>query len=436
MRLNQAHSYAIRTYEGAPAVPHLSPIKQLRRSVLSTLLWEKQFYENGQEIGDRIEELAQQVTRQELAELAIQARTECNLRHIPLLLLCVLVKQGGSRIISQTIEKVIQRPDELTELLAMYWRKGKTPLSKQLKIGLANAFLKFDEYRLAKYNRDGAIKLRDVLFMVHATPLDDEQADVWKRLTEGKLTAPDTWEVNLSAGKDKKETFTRLLQEGNLGYLALLRNLRNMMEAHVDRELVTSAILARKGAHRVLPFRYVAAARACPQLEPVLDQALCASINELPVLDGKTLVLVDVSGSMNSRLSEKSDLTRMDAACALASILHGDLRVFSFSTHVVEVPPRRGMAGVDVIRHSQPNSSTYLGKAVTAMNAIPHDRLIVITDEQSHDSVPAPVAKHAYLINVASAKHGIGYGRWTHLDGFSEAVLRWIFEFEKEDRQS
>ena len=432
MRLNQAVSYAVRTHEGGPAVPHLSPIQQLRRSVLSTLLWERQFYEDGQEIGERIESLAQQVDRQVLADLAVQARSEYHLRHVPLLLLAALAKRGGSRIVSQTIEKVIQRPDELAEFLAIYWRKGKVPLAKQVKLGLATAFGKFDEYRLSKYNRDGAIKLRDVLFLVHAKPADEAQAALWKRLVDGKLATPDTWEVGLSSGADKKETFTRLLREGNLGYLALLRNLRNMMEAGVDASLVREAILARKGARRVLPFRYVAAARACPQMEPALDQALLATIAELPVLPGKTLVLVDVSGSMGNRLSEKSDLTRMDAACALASMIPGDLRVFSFSNEIVEVPPRRGMAGVDSVRGSQRHAGTYLGAAVKAMNALPHDRLIVITDEQSHDPVPSPIAERAYMINVASNQHGVGYGRWTHLDGFSESVLRWIVEFEKE----
>jgi hypothetical protein len=419
------------THEGALAYSHVTKLQQLRRSVLSCLLFENQFYEDGQEIGERIESLALQVDTKELSSLAIQARSEYNLRHVPLLLLCALVKKGGGRLVSRTIEQVIQRPDELSEFLAIYWRKGKTPLAKQVKLGLAAAFGKFDEYRLQKYNRNGAIKLRDVLFLVHAKPENDEQAGIWKRLADGKLATPDTWEVALSSGANKKDTFTRLLQTEQLGYLALLRNLRNMLKSGVEESLIRSAILARKGANRVLPFRYVAAARICPSLEPVLDQALQAALRELPILSGKTLVLVDVSGSMDDELSSKSDLTRMDAGCALASIIQGDLRVFSFSNDVVEVPPRRGMAGIDAIKRSQRHGGTNLGKAMVQMNAIKHDRLIVITDEQSHDFVPDPVADRAYLINVASNKHGVGYGRWTHIDGFSEAVLRWIVEFEK-----
>jgi hypothetical protein len=201
-----------------------------------------------------------------------------------------------------------------------------------------------------------------------------------------------------------------------------------MVSADVDTDLMRQAILARKGADRVLPFRYVAAARACPQMEPALDQALSEAIAELPPLSGKTIVLVDVSGSMNDRLSSKSDLTRMDAAAALASLIHGDLRVFTFSQALVEVPPRRGMAGVDAIIRSQAHGGTALAGAVKAINDnFPCDRLIVITDEQATDGrVPDPVAKRAYMVNVASSKNGVGYGRWTHLDGFSEGILRWI----------
>lgn len=151
MRINKPISYAVKTHEGGAAVPHLSSIQKLRRSVLSTLLWEKQFYEDGFSIADRIESLADQVTIEQLADLTIEARSQFNLRHTPLLLLRSLVKRTGSNLISKTITATIQRPDELTEFLALYWQKGKRPLSKQIKIGLAAAFGKFDEYQLAKW---------------------------------------------------------------------------------------------------------------------------------------------------------------------------------------------------------------------------------------------------------------------------------------------
>jgi len=417
------------THEGAPA-KRISPEQALRRSVLSCLLWEKEFYEDGQSIADRIVENAAKCSKETVAALAVEARNVHGLRHAPLILLLDLIRRGGPGV-ADAIAGTIRRADELGELVALYWRNGKRPLSKQMKLGLSKAFGKFSEYALAKYDRDGPVRLRDVLFLTHVKPKDEDHAALLKRVAERQLVTPDTWEVGLSAGADKKETFERLIREGNLGYLALLRNLRNMVDAGCDMDLVKNAIIARKGAELVWPFRYVAAARAVPQLEPTLDQALCEAIASGPRLSGTTAVLVDVSGSMDMKLSAKSDMTRMDAAAALASVVNGDLRVFTFSNQIVEVPPRRGMAGVDAVVRSQPHSGTYLGAAVAAMNQqVKHDRLIVITDEQSADRVPDPVAKHAYMVNVASAKNGVGYGKWNHVDGFSESIIRFIVETE------
>lgn len=445
----KATTTPIFTHEGARAYPHLKPIDQLRRSVLSCLLWESEFYEDGEDIVKRIVETTHACTPAEVAALAVEARSVFNLRHTPLLLLTALManKQArGSTLVSETIEQTIQRADELAELLALYWKQAgrKCPLASQLKLGLAAAFRKFSAYDLAKYNRDNAIKLRDVLFLCHAKPRDEVQAAVWKQLVDGTLPAPDTWEVELSAGKHKKATWERLLVEEKLGYLALLRNLRNMVRAKVDETLIREALVRRKGAKRVLPFRYIAAARACPQLEMTIDVALLAAIKELPKLAGKTVLLVDVSRSMTWKLSEKSDLNRIDAAAMLASMVNGDVRVFTFSDYLVEVAPRRGMAGVDAIINSQVHHGTQLFDAVAELNSrIDYDRIIVITDEQaepaSHASgmiqgklttMPDPKGL-GYCINVASAKNGVGYGKWLHIDGFSEAVLTYIHEHER-----
>ncbi len=431
-RLNVSPKVTATTHEGAPAFGHLKPIEQLRRSVLSCLLWESEFYEDGKSIADRITETALLVKPKELASLAIEARKVFNLRHVPLLLLDVLSKTGPD-LMADTTARVISRADEMGELLSVYWRNGRKSAPRQMRKGIAQAFTKFDEYQLAKYDRDGAVKLRDVLRIARPKPANDDQSALWKRVKDRSLKTPDTWEVALSGGADKKEAFERLLREGGLGYLALLRNLRNMAQAGVDTELVRNAIVARQGgAQRVFPFRYVAAARAAPQFEPYLDQALCEAISEMPIYLGKTAVLIDVSGSMDWKLSEKSDMKRIDAAAALGAIIPGDIRLFTFSNSIAEVPPRRGMAGVDAIVKSQPHGGTNLGQAVSWINAnVKADRLIVITDEQSHDAVPNAFAK-GYMINVASAKNGVGYGAWTHIDGFSEGVLRFIREVEGE----
>jgi hypothetical protein len=256
---------------------------------------------------------------------------------------------------------------------------------------------------------------------------------VWKRLIWGRLTTPDTWEVALSSGADKREAWERLLREQKLGTLALLRNLRNMREAGVDESLVLAA-LREVSTARVLPFRFLAAARYAPQWEEVLEQAMLKSVAASEKLLGKTVVLVDVSGSMTAPLSRRSEMQRTDAAYGLAVLLReiGEkVAVFSFSDNLVEVPARRGFALRDAIDVSQRHNGTYLGKAVDGLNCKEkYDRLVVITDEQAHDAVPAPNGK-GYVINVASYKNGVGYGKWTHIDGWSESVIEYIRALEQ-----
>src|SRR2546425_4154887 len=432
-RLNTLNlNFGPRTHEGAPA-RHISPELQLRRSVLACLLWENQFYEDGVEIAGRIAELVPKVAPEKVAALAIEAREGMKLRHVPLLLVREMARHKTHRApVSETLARVIQRADELAEFVAIYWKDGRVPLSGQVKKGLAAAFPKFDEYQFAKYDRGGPIKLRDVLFLCHAKPRDDDQAAVWKRLIWGRLTAPDTWEVALSSGADKREAWERVLRERKLGALALLRNLRNMREAGVDESLVLNALREMSTA-RVLPFRFLAAARYAPQWEEALEQAMLKSVAVSEKLSGKTIVLVDVSGSMSAPLSRRSEMQRTDAAYGLAVLLReiGEkVAVLSFSDNLVEVPARRGFALRDAIDASQRHNSTQLGKAVGQLNKKEqYDRLIVITDEQAHDTGPAPQGK-GYVINVASYKNGISYGKWKHIDGWSESVVEYLGTLE------
>src|SRR5882724_10184597 len=194
-----------RTHEGAPA-RHISPELQLRRSLLACLLWESQFYEDGVEIGGRIAELVPKVAAEKVAALAVEAREKMKLRHAPLALVREMARHKTHRaLVAETLARVIQRADELAEFVAIYWKDGRVPLSGQVKKGLAAAFPKFDEYQLSKYDRGGPIKLRDVLFLSHAKPLNSAQAGVWRKLVWGRLTTPDTWEVALSASGQKSE---------------------------------------------------------------------------------------------------------------------------------------------------------------------------------------------------------------------------------------
>ena len=433
MKVNVATKNNLRTHEGAPA-KRINAEMQLRRSLMACMLWEDTFYEDGQEIADRIASLVPLVKPETVASMAIEAREKMKLRHAPLWVVREMARQPKHKgLVAETLSRVIQRADELAEFVALYWKDGRQPLSKQVKKGLAQAFTKFDAYQLSKYNRDGAVKLRDVLFLCHAKPKDAGQEQIWKQLVNGTLPAPDTWEVALSSGADKKSTWERLLAENKLGGLALLRNLRNMAQTGVDEELIFNA-LDRMKTERILPFRFIAAAKHAPQWESHIERAMLKCLEGKERLPGKTVLLVDVSGSMSCRISNRSDLTRYDAANGLAVLVRElceQVAIYSFSSRVVRIPDRRGFALSDAIARSQPHSSTYLGEAVQYINETEsYDRLIVLTDEQSHDPVPDPKGK-GYMINVASYKNGIGYDTWTHIDGWSEAVIDYIFEYEK-----
>src|SRR5260370_24029288 len=218
-------------------------------------------------------------------------------------------------MVVERVVRVDQRVDELSEFVAIYWAGGRRPLSAQVKKGLAAAFTNFDEYALAKYDRASVVRLRDVLFLSHAKPRDTAQAELWRRLIANQLTTPDTWEVALSSGGDKRTHWERLLTERKLGALALLRNLRNMKDAGVPEAQVVSALDTMR-TDRILPFRFLAAARYAPQWEEALERAMfrslegCGADDDLARLAGPTLILVDVSGSMVAPLSPRSPILR------------------------------------------------------------------------------------------------------------------------------
>ncbi len=255
---------------------------------------------------------------------------------------------------------------------------------------------------------------------------------LYGKLIYDQQKTPDTWEVELSASKDKHASWLRLLNENKLGDLAFLRNLRNMSEAGVPKTIIKESGDQRKWG-RVLPFRFIAAARVMPTFEPMVEQWMLKCMDGSDRLCGSTRLFVDVSGSMNDRLSSKSDLNRLDAAKALAILLREvceDVQVYTFNTEAKLVPARRGFALGDAI--GTPRGGTAVGQMyrqiTNARGRVTRD--IIITDEQSRDKPTAPIAERGYFINVASNQNGIGYKDWLHIDGFSESVVDYIKTYE------
>lgn len=439
MKLNkEIKSSPVFTHEGGKA-DKVNAYQALRRSVMATLLWEDGFYESGVKVADRIRELVVNVPAEKVADLAIEARSVFNLRHVPLFLARELARHENSRhVVSNVLETVIQRPDELTEFVAIYWKDGKCPLAGQVKKGLGNAFKKFNEYALAKYNQDGAVKLRDVLFLTHPKPADKAQEKLWKKLVNNELATPDTWEVEISAKGNNKESWERLLSEGKMGALAILKNLRNFKNAAVNESLIVESLL-KMDVERVLPFRFISAAKYYPSLENVLEEVMMKSLKNSHRLHGKTAIAIDVSGSMDMhKISAKSELTRTDAAAALAILLREQCEkvdIFTFSKLAVEVPNRRGFALRDAIVNSQEHSSTKINPVIELINKKDYDRVIILTDGQIEDNMAKVNCGSKFMLNVANNQNGIGYkDGWTNIDGFSESVVRYLLELDKESQ--
>lgn len=469
MRTNVAEKKAlIYTHEGAVAV-FVNPVDQLRRSVMSNMLFEGEYYEEGVSIAKRIQDTTAEILKQKdgadiVANIAFEARTKMKLRHVPLLLLVSLIRaktEATRKVVAGAIAHVVQRPDEMGELISLYWKlNGKRAmLPHQVKLGLSAAFQKFDAYALGKWNSENsAVKLRDVLFLSHAKPKDQAQAELWKKIVDKTLESPDTWEVQLSGGADKKATFTRLLEEEKLGALALLRNLRNMQQSGVEIDTIRKGLSTMK-TERVLPFRFITAAKYAPKLEPQLEQAMFGCLASQEKLTGKTILIVDCSTSMHGQISDKSELDRLSAAEALAMLLREvceDVSVYATAGDdgqrihaTMLIPPRRGFGLRDLLSYEQTGRKIG-GGGIFLKQVIEYvrneekgnaDRIIVITDEQDCDLVnkpssAKPFGKNNYLINVASFKNGIGYGEWVHVDGWSESIIDYIQQYERLESES
>lgn len=268
-------------HEGALAW-RMTPEWELYTTVVTTMGVEDKFYENGEDRVRRIADLVRKVQPEFVAQLAIYTREAMHLRSVPLLLLVELARcHHGDSLVSRAVSKTVQRADEITELLSCYqWRTGKenlSGLSHQLRKGLAESFNHFDEYQFAKYDRKNRkVSLRDALLLVHPKPKDKTQAEVFKKILNRSLDTPYTWETELSrvgqqhfeSDEDRdealKDAWQSLVRSGRLGYMAMLRNLRNMSDLCIDEE--TKARVCRRLSHadevrksKQLPFRFLSA---------------------------------------------------------------------------------------------------------------------------------------------------------------------------------
>ena len=371
---------------GGIALKH-SPEMELIVSVLSTFLEDK-FYESGDERIERIRGLMAMVKPEFVAKLAIVARRDFHLRSVSHLLVGELAKiHRGDSLISKTIQIVAERPDDLIEIVA-YVQK---PVPKQVKKGIRHALLKFNPYQLAKYkNEEKDVKLVDLFNLVHPNPkfASKVQKKAWKDLIKGKLKNEETWEARLSAGEDKKKVWRDMILEGKLGYMALLRNLRNINE-QADAKTIKEACKVISNKEEVkkskqLPFRFYNAYKNVSNQEMLeaVAQAMEYSLDNVPKFKGKTLVAVDSSGSMSDDPIEKASIF------AAALLKANDADLILYDTSVKEMRYLRNEPILTLAEKIQREAmgggtNTSLVFDYAAQSQIDYDRIVILSDNES-----------------------------------------------------
>ena len=416
-------------HEGAEAF-RMTPEMELYTAVVTSAL-EDTFYEGMTDRVNRITSLVPKVDPEFVAKLAVYARQVMNLRSIPMVLLVELARvHRGDDLVPRAVKGTVLRADEIAELLMCYqWlnpsdgvkKLGK--LSRGIQNGLKEAFNRFDEYQFAKYDRsDQAVKLRDALFLVHPKAKDAAQQALFDKIVAGTLETPYTWETELSAlgqqkfesQEAKAETFKakweELIDSRKVGYMAILRNLRNILEAgvseaHIEKVCALLSDPEQVRRSRQFPFRFLSAYIQNKRVDSVhtaavltaLENAAKASAENIAGFGPESSVLLacDVSGSMQRPISRNSSVQLYDIGLMLAMLLKARCQsvlsgMFGDTWKVVNLPKdgilantlelrrREGEVGYSTNGHLVVD---YLIKTRTKM-----DKVMIFTDCQMWNS--------------------------------------------------
>lgn len=458
-KLGKVDTTAPRLAGGAGMYPAAqSSEKLLRRAVMACLLWEDVAYQDGVSVADNIRNLIPKVPPQIVAAIALEAREKQKLRHVPLFIAREMARLDTHKaFVSSLLPQIILRADEIAEFVSIYFKNGDRrqdgqKLSNQVKRGLAKAFERFDAYHFAKYQGKGkAVSLRDVLFMVRPKPAQGRE-ELYKQIAEDTLPIPGTWENRLSDGEDAKTVWTDLIETNQLGALAFLRNLRNMAAAKVTRETILHGF-QNINPRWLLPMNYLAAARVNPEWEREIETLMLKGLGLAPKLPGYTIFIVDGSGSMGKKISDKSEYTRFDVACAMAMIAAETCESISIyltagdddrRTHAtVKIAPRRGFGLPAVLQADRRRvgqggifTRQVLEYVKTQETGQAPARIIIFSDSQDCDlptkRTPAPFGVHNYIVDVSSNNRGVAYeGIWTaEISGWSEHFIPFIAAME------
>lgn len=371
---------------------------KLVTQVLSSFFQEAKFYgDNSAEMQEVIKRVIQK-DPQFVSNLAVFARREFNMRSVSHVLTAYLAhEEKGKPFVRKTVKGVSLRGDDVTEIMSFYLSTFGKPIPNSLKKGINDVLIGFDEYTLAKYKGDGkAVKMRDLLCLCRPRPETPAQEDLWKRCLEGNLEVPETWETQLSANGNNGETWEKLIDGGKVGYMALLRNLRNILSAqprNIEKVFarLSDPVAVRKS--KQLPFRFLSAYKSVENIGGskvfnVLESAVDASVDNLPKLPGTTVIAIDVSGSMSAPVSAKSDIRCSEIAMMLGMIANRICEnsiVYTFENRLskLNVSGRTGILYA-TINNSMCGGGTNMSLPFQEMinKRIKADRIIILSDNQ------------------------------------------------------
>ena len=430
--------------------------EKLVTQVLTSFINENKFY------GDNTAEMQETIKRvvkndpQFVSRLAAFARREFNMRSVAHVLTAYLAHEvEGKPFTRHTVNGVSLRGDDITEIMSFYLATFGKPVPNALKKGISDVLLGMDEYSLSKYKGDGkSVKMRDLLCLCRPTPKDEAQAAMWKRCLEGTLAIPETWETQLSANGNNKETWERLIDGGKVGYMALLRNLNNIIKANPSNiekvyQTIENPDHVRKS--KQLPFRFLSAYKAVAgiggsRVFDALENAVDASIDNMEKLPGTTVIAADTSGSMGSNVSAKSDVKCVEIGMMLGMIanrLCENSIFYTFDT-AIQKHAISSIAGIlYAVAHSAASGgATYMQLPFQKMisDGVKADRIIIISDNECNSHIRTPVQKFADEYRRVSGNdiwvHAIdlqGYGtqqfhgpKTNIIAGWSEKVLQFI----------
>lgn len=435
---------------------------KLVTQVLSSFFQEARFYgDNSAEMQEVIKRVIQK-DPEFVSNLAVFARREFNMRSVSHVLTAYLAhEEKGKPYVRKTVKGVSLRGDDVTEIMSFYLSTFGKPIPNSLKKGINDVLLGFDEYTLAKYKGDGkAVKMRDLLCLCRPRPQTSEQEELWKRCLEGTLEVPETWETQLSANGNNKKSWEKLIDGGRIGYMAILRNLRNILNAkptNIDKVFskLSDPVAVRKS--KQLPFRFLSAYKSVERIGgskvfDVLEAAIDASVDNLPKLPGTTVIAVDTSGSMGSAVSAKSDIRCCEIGMMLGVIANRicDNAIFyTFDTNLQKkaISTRNGIL-YTVMHEASTGGGTKMELPFLAMmkEKIKADRIIVISDNQCNSgwfSKPVQTLADEYRRDTGNDTwvHAIdlqGYGtqqfhgtKTNIIAGWSEKVFDFILLAEQ-----